>query len=224
MSSAVRTVDTGTLWGPQVDHTQLKDLYAPQQVGPRFCDIPAGIDNLKMTTIDTFLIPGKGEVTAVFKGYVRVARAAATTDNWATSVVYTNMLDIVMSGQADAVGTINVSINPNVICAGQITTPYTAQLAALDVPAKNCRIAVSTLFEIPKLGVTLFNKEPIMLCIDGITTMPPGGAHGIGRFHNTLPLYNLADPNGTPAAWLTRLEFDMGAYITEDELAALKAH
>jgi hypothetical protein len=213
---------TGTPWGPQVDHSVLKDLYRPQQIA-RFCDIPGGIDNLAMTTIDSFLVPDLGEFTVVFKGYVRVARAQPTTDNWATSVVYTNMLDMKMHADSKEVGPIDVRINPNVVCAGQIITPMAAKIAELDSPAKNCRIAVSVFFDVPKMGTTLFNKEPILLCIDGITTMPPGGAHGIGRFHNQLPLYNLADPDGTPAAWLTRLEFDMGDYITEEQARTYRA-
>jgi Family of unknown function (DUF6073) len=213
-------IGIGTPWGPKVDHKALSDLYSPQNVS-RFGDIPGGIDNLKMTTVDSFLIPGIGELTAVFRGYVRVARAAPTTNDWATSVVYTNMIDMLMYAETEALGPLRVRINPSLVCAGQITTPQTAKMSNLNLPAKNCRIAVSAFFDVLNQGLTLFNKEPILLCIDGITTMPPGGAHGIGRFHNTLPLYNNAEPDGEPAAWLTRLEFDMGDYITPAEKQAL---
>lgn len=213
--------ETGTLWGPRVDANQLKDLYHPQEL-KRFRDIPGGIDNLAMTTVDTFYIPGMGETTAVFKGYVRVARASPTTDTWKTSVVYTNMLDINMKGESDMIGPIKVRINPDRICAGQITTPLVAQIAGLEEPAKNCRIAVSVFFDVPRMNMTLFNKEPIMLCIDGITTMPPGGAHGVGGFHKQLPLYNTADPDGSPVAWLTRLDFDMGGYLEEEAALAFR--
>jgi len=210
-----------TLWGPRVDHSQLKDLYHPQEA-KRFCDIPAGIDNLAMTTIDRFVVRGLGEFTAVFKGYVRVARAQPTTDAWNSSEVFTNMLDINMTAETAAVGPIHVRINPDVVCAGQIMSPFTAEMAVLDLPAKNCRIAVSVFFELPKLDKTLFNKEPILLCIDGITTMPPGGAHGVGRFHNVLTLYDLAAPADPPVAWLTSLDFDMGNYITETDALAYR--
>lgn len=231
MSSVVtrgEEFNTGMQWGKPVDGSKLRDLYHPQQVS-RFADIPGGIDNLKMTTIDSFFIPGVGEVKdVVFKGYVRVVRASPTTDNWATSIVYTNMVDMRLRGETEATGPINVRCNPlvtsgEVVCSGQIVTPPEGQLAGTDTPAKDCRIAVSAFFEVPKLGVTLFNKEPIMLCIDGITTMPPGGAHGVGRFHKRLPLYNTADPDGPQAAWLTKLEFLMGDYITEEEKAQLLA-
>ena len=213
----------GTPWGPQVDYSELPDLYAPQNIA-RMCDIPAGIDNLAMTTVDTFYVPGIGEFTAVFKGYVRVVRAEPTTDNWATSVVYTNMIDMSLHADTDAVGPIHVRINPDVVCAGQIVTPRLAELAELEAPAKNCRIAVSAYFDIPRMDMTIFNKEPILLCIDGITTMPPGGAHGVGRFHNQLPLYSTADPDGIPAAWLQRLEFDMGNYLPEAEALSYRAN
>ena len=231
MSSVVtrnEEFNTGMQWGKPVDSSTLKDLYYPQQIS-RFRDIPGGIDNLKMTTIDSFLIPEVGEVKdVVFKGYVRVVRASPTTEDWATSIVYTNMVDMRLRGETEAVGPINVSCNPRVtsgevVCSGQIVTPPEGQLACTDTPAKDCRIAVSAFFDIPNLGVTLFNKEPIMLCIDGITTMPPGGAHGVGRFHKRLPLYNLADPDGRQAAWLTKLEFLMGDYITEEEKAQIIA-
>ena len=208
--------DGGQLWGPRVNLADLKDLYRPQQV-KRFSDIPGNIDNLAMTTVDTILVRDLGEFTVVFRGYVRVARAHPTTDDWESSEVYTNMLDMQMHGEAEGLGPVDVRINPNVVCAGQIATPQICKTACLPMPAKNCRIATSVFFDVHKLGKTLFNKEPIMLCIDGITTMPPGGAHGYARFHNILPLYDLADPEGKPVAWLTRLEFDMGDYISDNE-------
>lgn len=213
----------GMLWGPRVDYSQLEDWYAPREIS-RFKDIPGGIDNLAMTTVDRFVFRGMNqEFEAVFKGYVRVARASATTDCWATSEVYTNMLDMQMTAETDVVGPIHVRINPNVLCAGQIMTPFNTREIGVESPAKNCRIAVAIYFDIPKMELTLFNKEPIMLCIDGITTMPPGGAHGIGRFHNVLPLYNLAEPDGSPIAWITKLDFIMGGYLTEAEGKAFLA-
>jgi len=225
------------LWGPQVDLTGKKDLFWPQNVA-RFADIPGGIDNLRMTTVDTFEVPDQNgrlqEFTTVFRGYVRVVRDDPTTSDWRTSIVYTNMIDMQMESEETPFGKIQVQMRPGTICSGQITTPRAAQVAAVDAPAKDCRIAVAALFTIPRMPVsngsgvqvaevTLFNKEPIMLCIDGITTMPPGGAHGVGGFHKRLPLYDYArcdDPRIRPLAWLTRLDFDMGDYLPEEQALA----
>jgi len=220
-----------------VDLSGKKDLFWPQNIA-RFADIPGGIDNLRMTTVDTFEVPDQDlklqEFTTVFKGYVRVVRDDPTTSDWRTSVVYTNMIDMQMESEETPFGRIRVQIRPGTVCSGQITTPRVAQAAGVEAPAKDCRIAVAALFTIPQFPlikdrkvqvqeVALFNKEPIMLCIDGITTMPPGGAHGVGGFHKRLPLYNYAhhdDPSIRPLAWLTKLDFDMGDYLPEEQAEA----
>jgi hypothetical protein len=74
------------------------------------------------------------------------------------------------------------------------------------------------MFEVPKLGLTLFNKEPIELTIDNVKAIPPAGNPGEGRIYHILPLYNREDPDGMPAAYLTGLKFAMGTYITEAEI------
>jgi hypothetical protein len=57
----------GMLWGPRVDYSQLEDWYAPREIS-RFKDIPGGIDNLAMTTVDRFVFRGMNqEFEAVFK-------------------------------------------------------------------------------------------------------------------------------------------------------------
>src|SRR5438876_1940936 len=55
-----------TEWGPRVNLKGLKDLYAPQTVKP-FTATPGGIDNLALSSTDSFLIPGKGEMKVDFK-------------------------------------------------------------------------------------------------------------------------------------------------------------
>src|SRR5690606_8875366 len=70
-------------WGPRVDAGNLPDLYAPQKVLP-FTPTPAGIDNLALSSIDTFVVPGVGTFEVNFSGYFRVAREASPADTWAS--------------------------------------------------------------------------------------------------------------------------------------------
>jgi len=48
--------------------------------------------------------------------------------------------------------------------------------------------------------------------------IPPAGAPGVGRIYRNLPLYDVDDPQGGVAVYLTALNFAMGTYLTEDEL------
>src|SRR5689334_16361081 len=65
-------------WGPRIETVGLDDLYHPQQVQP-FSVPPAAIDNLHLSSIDKFLLPGRGEFSVNFEGYFRVARDHPTT-------------------------------------------------------------------------------------------------------------------------------------------------
>src|SRR5438309_1605738 len=79
-----------------------------------------------------------------------------------------------------------------------------------DKPAKSCRMAVNALLHLPKMGMVLFNKEPIELTIGDVRSIPPAGNPGLGRIHEKLPLYSRADPDGQPVADITALKFVMG--------------
>jgi hypothetical protein len=69
----------GARWGPRVDTTELRELYAPQKVEP-FVVPSGGIDNLALHSTDVFPIRGQGdygtrsELTVDFQGYFRVPR------------------------------------------------------------------------------------------------------------------------------------------------------
>jgi hypothetical protein len=204
-----------TAYGPRIDLNQLENLYAPQHVEPYSPPRP-GIDNLGIVSKDTFYVAGKGEFDVEFKGYVRVARSKPTTDRWLDSEVYTNLIEMCMRGESEALGPITVTLNPDVLSTGQLRTPH--QDLGCDQPEKACRMAVAAQFDLPKLGLTLFNKEPIELTIDNVQAIPPAGNPGEGRIYHILPLYNLADPEGEPAAYLTRLKFAMGTYITKADI------
>jgi Family of unknown function (DUF6073) len=210
--------DNKVTYGPRVELSDLENLYAPQIVEP-FTPPPAAIDNLGIVSTDTFMVPGKGEFTIEFKGYVRVARSSPTTNDWSSTEVYTNLIEMQMRGEALGIGPIIVTLNLDVLSAGQIKTPFEASDAKQ--PAKACRMAVGALFDLPQLGMTLFNKEPIILTIDNVRAIPPAGNPGEGRIYQMLPLYDRANPNGRPAAYLTTLKFAMGSYITEAHIQSI---
>jgi len=202
-------------WGPRIDLSGLENLFAPRTVTP-FTAPPPGIDNLGIFSTDTFVVPGKGQFTVDFRGYVRVARSKPTTDDWVSSEVYTNLIEMDMRGEAPGIGPIIVKLNPDFLSAGQLRTPFADMNA--EQPEKACRMAVGALFEIPTLGLALFNKEPIELTIDNVRAIPPAGNPGRGRIYRMLPLFDRADPDGLPAAYLTGLKFEMGTYVTEAQI------
>lgn len=218
MSAAINTPQIA--YGPRIDLAQLGNLYAPQTVEP-FTPPPPGIDNLGITSTDTFMIPGKGEFVIDFKGYVRVARSKPTTDKWVDSEVYTNLIEMCMRGEAPGLGEIVVTLNPNTLSTGMLRTPWSEM--ECEQPEKACRMAVAAQFRLPQLGLTLFNKEPIELTIDNVKAIPPAGNPGEGRIYQVLPLFDQENPDGVPAAYLTGLKFAMGNYITEAQIESISS-
>src|ERR1700730_16548485 len=85
-------------WGPRVSLAGLPEHYAPQTVRPQTVP-PGGIDNLGLHSTDAFIIPGRGEFTVDFKGYFRVARDNPTTNDWSTSEIFVNIVDLKLRGQ-----------------------------------------------------------------------------------------------------------------------------
>jgi hypothetical protein len=205
-------VDSGVI----ISHETLNNLFSPQKVEP-FTPPPTGIDNLGITSTDSFYVPKVGEFVVDFKGYVRVARSKPSASDWVNAEVYTNLIEMRMVGHSEATGDIVVTLNPDYLSTGMLRTPF----ECLDEvqPEKACRMAVGAIFSIPKLNLQLFNKEPIELTIDHVRAIPPAGAPGVGRIYRMLPLFRTDAPTGTPAAFLTALNFAMGTYLTEDELA-----
>lgn len=197
-------------WGPRADTSGLRDLYAPRQVEP-YTVPPGGIDNLALHSTDVFTIPGRGEFTVDFKGYFRVARDNPTTNDWTTFEVLVNIVDLKMYGRNDDIGEIAVSLNPDIVSSGRI---FAASDAAGDAA---CRIATATVFEMPQLGVSVFNKEPILLMNEHVASVPPVDDPNGHALLFRLPLYNREDPNGNPLAYLTSLRYGADNYLTESE-------
>jgi hypothetical protein len=204
------------VWGPRVNLTGLKDIHAPHKVEP-FTVPKGGIDNLGLHSTDNFTIPGRGEFTVEFKGYFRVARGNPTTTDWATSEVLVNIIDLRLSGQHKDIGEISVRLNPDIVSTGQIF-----QAPAAGQP-KACRIATAAVFDLQELGVSVFNKEPILLMNESVKSIPPvDDPSGQARIFR-LPLFNQADPNGKPVAYLTSLRYGADNYLTEAQVNAFRA-
>ncbi len=197
-------------WGRKVALKGLKDLYKPTRI-EKFTATPGGIDNLALSSIDNFSIPGKGDFEVKFKGYFRVARSNPTSDKWADAEWFVNMVDMKLEGESKKIGKMNVRLNTDAVSPGQVFAA-----GAINAAAK-CRIATAVSFEMPDMGITAFNKEPILLMNDAIKSVPPvedpnGEAH-IYR----VPLFNVNEPDGKPVAYLTRLRYTVGNYITEEQ-------
>lgn len=200
----------GLVWGPRVDLTRLEEKYAPQRV-EEFKVPPGGIDNLALHSTDVFAIPGRGEFTVEFEGYFRVARANATTKDWATSEVRVNIIDLKLFGQHEELGKIVVSLNQDIVSTGQIFATTGPN------QPKACRIATGVDFDLGQLGISVFNKEPILLMNENVTRIPPVDDPSGHALLFKLPLYNSKDPDGEPVAYLTSLRYGADNYITESE-------
>ncbi len=203
-------------FGPEVNLHGVPNLYAPQTVTP-FTPPPTGIDNLGIVSTDTFMVPGVGEDTVDFKGWVRVARSKPTAEAWDGAEVYTNLIEMYMRGESAQFGEIIVRLQPEVLSTGMIRTPFGD--ASRAQAAKACRMAVGAEFELPKFGLVLFNKEPIELTIDDVRMIPPAGNPGKGQIYNLLPLFSRQAPDSPPVAFLTSLKFQMGSYLTPEQMA-----
>jgi hypothetical protein len=212
MATAV-TPEPKIKYGPQLNR-DVPNLFEPQTVTP-FTPPPAGIDNLGITSVDTFKVPGVGEFTVEFTGYVRVVRSEPTSDDWVSTEVYTNLIEMRMDGESPELGPITVTLNRDCLSTGMIRTPFDAE--GESQPAKACRMAVGAVFELPKLGLKLFNKEPVLLTIDDVRSIPPAGNPGKGQIYQMLPLYDAENADAEPVAYLTSLSFRMGTYLPEQK-------
>lgn len=71
------------LFGRPVQTEGVPNVYAGAPVVPWTPPEP-GIDNLGINSIDTFAVPGVGEYTVAFDGWVRVVRSPSTSGEWPT--------------------------------------------------------------------------------------------------------------------------------------------
>jgi hypothetical protein len=201
------------LWGPRVSTSRLQDRFAPQEVEP-FTVPRGGIDNLGLHSTDVFSIPEQGEFTVDFKGFFRVARDHPTSEDWTTAEVLVNIVELKLYGGHERLGDITVSLNPDILATGQI---FPAQGPA---GPKACRIATPAVFDVPQLGASLFNKEPILLMNRSVVAIPPVNDPNGHALLFRLPLFDRDDPNGTPRAYLTSLRYGADHYLEESQVQA----
>jgi hypothetical protein len=71
--------------------------------------------------------------------------------------------------------------------------------------------------------MSVFNKEPILLMNERITSIPPVDDPNGHALLFYLPLYDLRNPNGAAVAYLTSLRYGADNYITEAEIGSLQA-
>lgn len=204
------------VWGPRLDASRLKERFAPQEVVP-FTVPPGGIDNLGLHSTDMFSIPDQGDFTVDFKGFFRVARSDATTDDWATSEVLVNIIELQLHGHDEALGEVVATLNPDIAATGQIF-----QAPGPSAP-KACRIATPAIFDIPRFGLSVFNKEPILLMNEHVVAIPPVNDPSGHALLFRLPLFDREDPEGQPRAYLTSLRYGADHYIDEGTLNELRA-
>lgn len=205
----------GLLFGPRVDSTNLRDIYAPEEV-EQYTVRPGGIDNLALHSTDVFSIPDQGEFTVDFSGYFRVVRSDPTTDDWASAEIQVNIVDLRLSGQDSELGEVRVSLNPDITSSGQMFAAPGPQ------SPKACRIATGAIFEMPRLGISVFNKEPILLMNEHVVRMPPVDDPNGHALLFRLPLYDRAAPDGNPVAYLTSLRYGADNYVTEEEARSFR--
>ena len=203
-------------WGPRVDVSGLREIYAPHPVKP-YTVPPGGIDNLALHSTDIFTIPGKGEFSVDFSGYFRVARDHPTTTDWTTFEIFVNITDLRLFGQHKDLGEIAVSLNPDILSSGQLFPATSPQGAA------KCRIATGAVFDLPQVGLSVFNKEPILLMNEHVTSVPPVDDPNGHALLFMLPLYDRANPSSKPVAHLTSLRYGADNYLTEHQVKSVRA-
>jgi hypothetical protein len=206
-------------WGPRIQLAGLDDIFHGHDAAEvqQYTVPQGGIDNLALSSRDTFEIPGRGEYRVDFDGYFRVARDHPTSEDWAEASVFVNLADMKLEGRHPDLGTVKVRLNPDVVSPGQTFAPGDRSAPAA------CRIGAAAEFELADQGLTVFNKEPILLMNEAIESIPPvedpnGQAH-IYR----LPLYDKSNPNGLPVAYLKRLQYTVGNYVTQAQAEAFAA-
>lgn len=210
-------------YGPKIELDGVRDLYDGDQKVVPYTPPESGIDNLGIRSVDEFRVPALGDepIVVEFRGWVRVVRSKPTTGEWKTTEVYTNLIDMHMSGECEELGKITVRLQPEILSTGCINTPYDGDDLDSETPDKACRMAVACEFEVPRIGKRLFNKEPVELTIDEVRSIPPAGNPGRGQIYRRLPLYDRDEPNGRPVAFLTSLNFSMGTYLSESQVEEL---
>jgi hypothetical protein len=169
-----------------------------------------GTDRLNFVTWDTIEIVGHGEETFELRGHYAIERADPTSASWQDASVDIRMRELDVRGTSERFGRLEASVNEDVgPSGGQVQSGTTYALP--DSP-KACVMEGFMKFDLPDVGVTVFNKEPIVLQ-HMITHIPPIGQGGGTRGRVAVNLYSTADPDGEPVAILRQVKTHIGAWL-----------
>lgn len=171
-----------------------------------------GTDRLNFITWDTIEVLGKGEEIIEFHGSYTIERENPTSADWAEASVNIHMRELNLEGTSSFVGRVRASVSPDPSrqSGGQVRagTTYTAP----DSP-KMCQMYGYVQFELVDLGMTVFNKDAILL-EHNITHIPPVGQGGGTKERVDIPLYRTDDPDGAPVAFLHRVKTHIGSWLS----------
>jgi len=171
-----------------------------------------GLDRLNFITWDTMEVKGVGEETVEFHGYYAIERANPTSADWAEAAIDIRMRELSVDGVSQNFGRIHASVNDAIgkPSGGQVR-PGTTYPDVVDSP-KLCQMFGYMKFDLADLGMTVFNKEAILL-EHNITHVPPIGQGGGTRQGSEVNLYRLGDPDGEPVAVLKKVKTHIGAWL-----------
>ncbi|MBV9691580.1 MAG: hypothetical protein JO202_17925 [Ktedonobacteraceae bacterium] len=171
-----------------------------------------GLDRLNFITWDTIAVKGFAEETIEFHGYYAIERANPTSADWAEASIDIKMRELSVDGVSQNFGPIHASVNDSIgkESGGQVR-PGTVYPDVADSP-KLCQMYGYMQFELSALGMTVFNKEPILL-EHKITHVPPIGQGGGTREATEVNMYRMDDPDGEPVAVLKRVRTHIGAWL-----------
>jgi hypothetical protein len=173
-----------------------------------------GTDRLNFITWDTIDVQGFGEETIEFHGYYAIERANPTSADWQEASVDIRMRELNVDGVSQKFGRVHASVNDAIgLPSGGQVRPGTTYPDVVDSP-KLCQMYGYMKFDLQDLGMTVFNKEAILL-EHNITHIPPIGQGGGTRPETAIELYRTDDPDGAPVAILRRVKTHIGAWREE---------
>jgi hypothetical protein len=169
-----------------------------------------GTDRLNFITWDTIEVIGMGEEVIEFHGHYAIEREDPSSADWSEASVKIHMRELAVEGTSKFVGPVKASTNTEYKPSGGIVNSGTTYQSP-DSP-KLCQMYGYMKFELSQLGMTVFNKEPILL-EHNITHIPPVGQGGGTRVRIDIPLYRTDDPDGAPVAILHHVKTHIGAWL-----------
>ena len=169
-------------------------------------NVPApGQDFLHFTVWDTIEIPGVGTDTVEMNGTYRIQRMEPSTRDWQNAAMNIQLVDMDVHGASNVLGPVSVALNGENI--GKVSPTDSARTP------KACVVNGKVKITLANLGVTVFNKDAVPLS-HYITHIPPIGQGGSSP-DVRIPLYNTADPDGAPVAYLLKVRTQIGGYVGE---------